>query len=176
MNFIGIDPGKTGAIVKIESSGYVRCYVTPVIGKEIDWAVFADLLRQEDTHVFLEHVHAMFGSSAKATFTFGGCFEGSKALIAALRMPFTLVQPKKWQEEMYQGIPEIRKPSYKVTKPGKFFGQIRKGSRDTKAMSLLAAKRLFPNVDLRKNDRCKIAHDGIVDALLIAEYGRRLLK
>jgi hypothetical protein len=50
------------------------------------------------------------------------------------------------------------------------------GKRDCKKMSELAAKRLFPNVDLRATERCKISHDGIVDALLIAYYGSTIHK
>ena len=177
MKIIGCDPGKTGAIVTIDTeTKTISKAVTPTVGKEIDWGVFADLLRdKENSHIFLEHVHAMFGTSAKATFTFGGCFEGVKALIAALKIPYTLVQPKVWQGVMYQGILEIRKAPIKIT-TGKRKGQTMKGRRDTKAMSLQAAKRLFPKIDLRASDRCKIAHEGIVDALLIAEYGRRNLR
>lgn len=174
MKYIGVDPGKSGAIVIINPSGDVSCSVTPVIGKEIDWSVFADLLRQEDCHVFLEHVHAIYGSSANSTFVFGGCFEGAKAIIAALRLPFTLVQPKAWQKVMYQGVPEMRKPPVQI-KTGKRMGQFNKGKLDTKKMSLVAVKRLFPHVSLFRTPRCTTEHNGIVDALLLAEYGRRLI-
>jgi hypothetical protein len=60
---------------------------------------------------------------------------------------------------MHEGIP-------KITKQGL-------ASTETKAMSLLAAKRLFPNEDLRATERCAKAHDGKVDALLLAEFCRR---
>ncbi len=46
--------------------------------------------------------------------------------------------------------------------------------KDTKTKSILAASRLFPRVDLRRTARSKVAHDGLTDALLIAEFGRRL--
>jgi len=71
--------------------------------------------------------------------------------------------------DMFAGVPEIRKPSTRRNKDG---DPIR-GPRDTKAMALLAAKRLFPSVDLTATERSKKPHDGIVDALLLAEYGRR---
>jgi hypothetical protein len=36
------------------------------------------------------------------------------------------------------------------------------------------ARRLFPRVSLLASDKCSVSHDGMVDALLIAEYGRRV--
>jgi hypothetical protein len=123
----------------------------------------------------------MHGVAAGTTFTFGGCFEGVKALCAAFNIPITLVQPQTWQKVMWQGVPKHRKPPKKLTKKelekkaaGKKVRKPKKtGSIDTKKMSRIAVMRLFPGEDLRKNDRCDVPHDGIVDALLIAEYGRR---
>ena len=44
---------------------------------------------------------------------------------------------------------------------------------DPKPTSINAARRLFPNIDLRKNERCKKIDDNKVDSLLMAEYARR---
>jgi hypothetical protein len=44
---------------------------------------------------------------------------------------------------------------------------------DTKNTSYNAARRLFPNIDFRKSERCKSFDDNKVDATLIAEYARR---
>ena len=177
MKCIGIDPGKNGAIVTLEGPHIVFKGVTPLIGNELDMHGLSELIRSqtgEDCHVFVEKVHAIHGSSAGATFTFGGVYYAVQAILCTLHQPFTLVQPKEWQKVMYQGIPEIRKAPI-VIKKGKRSGQTIKGRVDTKAMSLLAAKRLYPSEDLRKNERSRIEHDGIVDALLIAAYGQRKL-
>ena len=42
-----------------------------------------------------------------------------------------------------------------------------------KNTSIEVCKRLFPGVNLKATDRCKKDHDGMAEALLIAEYGRR---
>jgi hypothetical protein len=188
--FIGIDPGKTGGIVGVTYQGHIAFkYATPVIGKEIDWGMFAEILREPDTddraRIFIEHVHAMHNVAAGTTFTFGGCFEGAKALCAAFRLPYTLVAPKKWQAVMWSGVPEHRKPPKKLTKKelaAKALGEkVRKpkaiGAIDTKVMSLIAATRLFPGDNFlpTTSKANRKAHDGIVDALLISEYGRRLI-
>ncbi len=176
MKTIGIDPGKTGAIVIYDSvNRAISKFVIPLIGKTLDLNNLAQRLKIFDrfnAHIFIEDVHAMFGSAAGATFTFGFVCGAIQGIVCTLGIPYTLVQPKAWQKVIYQGIPEQRKPSYKILK-GKFTGQTRKGNLDTKAMSLIAAKRLFPDVVLRKNERCNNPHSGIVDALLIMEYGRR---
>ena len=71
---------------------------------------------------------------------------------------YTLVPPKTWQKEMFLGIPAIQKA--------------KSSANDTKAMALIAAKRLFPEDMLKTNPKNK-PHDGIVDALLISEYACR---
>jgi len=48
-----------------------------------------------------------------------------------------------------------------------------KGKRDTKAMALVAVKRLFPHLKLTFGERATKPHDGLVDAVLMAEWARR---
>jgi len=151
-----------------ERGEIVEQHVMPMIADtDLDAKALNDILLVNcPCLAFIEDVHAIFGSSAGATFSFGYICGSIHTLIACCQIPLTKVQPKAWQKVIYQGIPEIRKPS----KNGK------KGRLDTKAMSAVAAKRLFPTADLRKNEKCKVVHDGIVDALLIAEYARRISK
>ena len=179
-HFIGIDPGKNGAIVWLEPAkdNNVTTYTFPRIGKELDYQGLSNLISlhcSENSHVVLEKVHAIFGSAAGATFSFGHICGFIEGILVSNKQAFTMVQPKAWQKEIWEGIPEIRKPAIKVEK-GKRKGQMRKGSVDTKAMSLMAAKRLFPNVSLLATERCTTPHDGIADALLMAEYCRRRFK
>ena len=164
---IGIDPGKNGFIC-IHVSGLddfddkFTYYPIPLINKEVDLKELCSCLvmdgKKIDVHCVIEDVHAIYGSSAKATFTFGWIVGVLEALLVAHEIPYTKVTPKVWQKEMWEGIP-IQKKANKRT--------------DTKAMSLLAAKRLFPNEDMRASERCKVPHDGKVDALLLAEYCKR---
>ncbi len=66
---------------------------------------------------------------------------------------------------MFQGVDQI-------TKPSKTAGA--KPIRDTKAMALVAVKRLFPDLKLTFGERATKPHDGLIDAVLIAEYARRM--
>lgn len=162
--YAAIDPGKNGYISAFDGEGNFYSSPIPLIGKIIDTHKFNELLIElREAHFAIEDVHALYNSAASATFSFGfvcGIIEG---LLIANNISFTRVQPKTWQKELWQGVPLQQKPS----STGKTM------VTDTKAMSLIAAKRLFPNIDFRDNPRCKNPHDGKVDATLMAEYCRR---
>ena len=157
---IGIDPG---------SKGVACIFYTSKLERE--WVEISDtdkLLRlfkaasMVDSVVVIEEVHAIHGSSAKATFQFGYNIGMIHGMLKAMHLPYVLIPPKKWQNEMWcssdkrWGTP--LKPSRKL---------------DTKTTSLNAAKRLLPDIDWRRTDKCKNPDDNKVDATLICEYARR---
>ena len=156
MNFIGIDPGLSGAIAYLDEASVPRVFDMPVIkiGKRHDYVVpnlvsfFLNLDEDPLTNVLvgIESLHAMPSSmcSGVGNFSLGrssGVFEG---IFAALHIPFQKIPPKRWQKLFLDGMPH------------------EKGS------SVVVAKRLFPGVDLSLK-----RHHGRADALLIAEYMRR---
>lgn len=164
---IGIDLGKNGAVVIHDlETGKIEKFVMPVVAKQLDLHTLYELLsafKGQDVMVAMEDLRAIFGSSATATFTFGFVCGATEALIVSLGLPYRKVNAKVWQKEAFAGVPEVRKPG-KVDKNGKK----RKGAIDTKAMALLASKRLFPDFDTTPTERSVKPHDGIVDALLIS--------
>lgn len=181
MKFGGIDPGKNGALAIIDEDGTVLdILMIPKIGKteEVDKRelvnLFADLTAKykgELKHIVMENVHAIHGSAATSTFTFGGLVWSEEILLIVCEIPYTLVTPKDWQKEMWQGIVPLRKAGKKCEKTG----VIKKGPILTKETSLIAIKRLFPKLILTDptKPKARVPHDGIVDAVLLAEYGRR---
>lgn len=167
--FIGIDIGKSGAITIVRDDGSIDSYVTPTLPDgDIDVRSFHAILSAIPIKyvkmVVVEKVHAIFGSSAGSTFEFGRSAGIVEGLICVTGFSYTMVPPKEWQKIMWAGVT-------KVTKPGK-------KSVDTKATSLVAVKRLFPEANLfdRTKKRTQKIHDGIVDSILMAEYARRLWK
>lgn len=168
--FIGIDPGLSGAISILVPNQNPILSAMPIFAKEeLDVKAIVEMIyHYENIHVIIEDVHSIFGASAGANFSFGfGC--GSLfTLLKITDIPFTKVSPKTWQKEMWQGVKPVEMLTKEKNKDGSPKYKI-----DTKATSLLAVRRLFPTIDLRANERCKVPHNGIVDALLMAEYGRR---
>lgn len=165
MIYIGIDPGKDGGISITFHDGEIKSWVMPVIGKVIDIQELTKILDPclGDAYCVLEDVHAIFGSSAGATFAFGYSLGLLEGILTAFMIPYSKIAPKKWQSQMFEGVKLQQKPS----STGKTM------KTDTKSMATIAAQRIFPNIDLRATDRCKKPHDGKVDSLLMMEYCRR---
>lgn len=166
--YVAIDPGKNGGIVAMSGKTVIGKWIMPLLGDDIDISGLYSLLQRlwsdYDVTVILEDVHSIFGSSASSNFTFGFVCGVIEAVVVSQKLKLIKVGPKKWQGEIWENSDKCYKPK----KPDQ-----KNPSVDTKATTLRAAVRLFPMEDLRKSDRAKIAHDGIVDALLMAEYGRR---
>lgn len=167
--YIGIDPGSKGFITLANGSSFSFFSI-----EDNDFYKLGDILKDiketfQDVVCAIEDVHAIFGSSAKSTFSFGEINGVLKGLLIANKIPYHLVPPKKWQSEIWEFNDLV--VSYKdIVVKGK---DVRKKEINTKKTSLNAAKRLFPNVDFRKSSRCKKPDDNKIDSLLLAEYARR---
>lgn len=168
--YIGIDPGVKGCISIVDETGkFIESFFLLKNAKNVDAVEISNALLnlskyEDNCHVIIENIHAIFGSSAKGTFNFGfiaGLIEG---VIATIGLPYTKVNPKIWQKEMFRGVNVITKPS--TTGKTQVI--------DTKKMSFLASHRIFPIVDLRRTNKCKNEDDNFSDSLLMAEYGRRM--
>lgn len=161
---IGIDLGKEGAIV-IQESGNVQSHPMPLIGKELDMQALYKLFEPYEAGngmIVFEKI-VPFGPKM-AMFSLGMQSGAVEMICVALAIPFTKVLSQAWQKEMFTGVGEMTKAS-KTTKSGT--------SRDTKSMATIAAKRLFPTVQLTFGNPNKKPHDGLVDALLMSEYAKR---
>lgn len=167
--YIGIDPGSRG-FISVQYNGEFRFYSI----EDNDLYQLSEIManiRNTYSNIVcvMEQIHAIFGSSAKATFSFGEIYGQLQALLIANKIPYVLIQPKTWQKEMWQNS-DIVVNYKKVVLKGK--ETIRK-EVDTKNTSINAAKRLFPHIDFRKSERCKKLDDNKVDATLMSEYARR---
>lgn len=170
MIHIGIDPGKEGAIAVLNSDGAcIEVIPTPIIaptGKgskkgrpEYDLTAARDVLIRwrraaslagVGLFVTVEKLQPMPMQKGGTIANFNrGVSLGWAWMLTALGVPCQLVVPRKWQKAMHAGT----------------------SGDDTKQKSIAAAKRLFPNVDLKRTARSRTDHDGIAEALLLARYG-----
>lgn len=161
MIYIGVDPGKQGAVAVIKGDD-VDVLPMPIIPgnkrarDEYDLVTIRDGLQtwKKEGAVFLtveklQPLPPKFGGGI-ANFN-RGCCVGWAWMLTALAIPYQLVSPRTWQKVMHAGTP----------------------GADTKQKSILAAHRLFPGVHLRRSEKSRKLDDGMADALLLAEYGRR---
>lgn len=146
MIYIGIDPGKSGAMAVI-FDGMDETMLVP-----FDEAKYINVLQNLSGHhakSCLEHVTAMPKQGVTSMFHFGENFGYIKGLLEANGIPYELVRPQKWKKEF--------------------------GITGDKNNSIEVCKRLFPGVSLRRTERCRKDDDNMAEALLMAEYARRHL-
>ena len=168
--FLGIDVGSKG--VRALQKGTLKefYFISQLDCYQLS-ETFAKIREENpDIACVIEDVHAIFGSAAKATFAFGENKGMLIGLLCANKIPFTLIQPKTWQSEIWTNAD--KEYDYKVVKD-KHGVYVNKKSVNTKKTSINAAKRLFPNEDFRRSPKCKNIDDNKVDALLMSEYARR---
>lgn len=152
MIVVGIDPGASGAVAIIQTSGAASAVDIPTAknaaGKtRIIPAAVQDTIMAAGVPncVWVEDVHAMPGQGVSSMFAFGRSLGIIEGVVGTLKIPMRYVSPAVWKRH---------------------FGLI---GADKDAARTVAMQR-FPKVDLaRKKDV------GRADALLIALYGMQVM-
>lgn len=153
---IGIDPGLKGGIAALDRAGNpLGVWPMPVAGGEVHAAGVADRLRvllchdggPDQVRVCLEKVGAMPKQGVSSTFRFGVGVGTLLGVCATLGLGVVLVPPPTWKRRILHGLPHDKD------------GAIR------------YCMNRWPLVDLVQPG-CRVPHDGIADALCLAEYLR----
>ena len=162
---IGIDPGLSGGIAALNGDGQIIA-LSPMPNtlhgrrKTVCVKRLWEIIDNHDTKlttVVIESAQKFSAGTNALTSTWFG-FGRITALLEMNQIRHEIVSaPATWQK-MFWTRP-------KLPKGVKF---------DTKEASIAAAKRLFPAHDFLATKRSKKPSDGLTDAALIAEYGRRL--
>lgn len=172
MLYIGIDPGLRGAVAVV-GDGYANVWDTPTVrvakGNEYALAEMVRLIYEAQDQDYKHggdidpQIHAMLetgvivpnkiegrpdwkGQSARTTAVQWRGIGLWEGILAGLGIPYTLVPPRTW------------KASYGITAD--------------KSEAIVQAQRLFPSA---AHLMYRARDDGRAEALLLAEYGRRLL-
>ena len=164
MNFLGIDPGHTGALVLIDQDSTVlNRRVMPTIklknGKKTKTVTDYSLLHcfllecdlEGDYVAFVEQVGAMPGQGVTSMFNFGMNFGAILQALVCNRIAYRLVTPVKWCAKIHKGLSR---------------------ELDPKSRSELIITRQYPHENYILKG-CRKRHSGLMDARLIAEYGRQ---
>lgn len=153
MRYIGIDPGGNGGLACVDAHGLPQSFVKM---PDSDRAVLDALARMSadgPVTAFLELVHSSPQMGVRSAFTFGMGYGGLRMALAASGIPYRDVTPQKWRAGV--GLGRSAKSSVR----GAF------DNAADKRLHRRLAEQLFPSVQMRNY---------LVDALLIAEYGRRI--
>lgn len=154
MTIVGIDPGKTGAMVVLYPDGSATAYRVPLIklkGKEQPaWTTWFDLwsvaLRTiEPDLVVLESVAARPGQGVTSMFNFGQTLGFARAIACSANCRVELVTPSVWKSKL--GL----------------LNSDKNASREQ-------ARQLMPSL---APELTRVKDDGVADAALLAHYGRQ---
>lgn len=115
-----------------------------------DDALIRELFQVGRQRVIVEEVHSMPKQGVKSTFAFGVNYGRILGILKALKVSYETVSPRVWKKEF--------------------------GCTSDKKTSIDVCHSLFPLVDLKRTEKCKKDHDGMAEAMLLAEYARRHMK
>ena len=152
MIIMGIDVGFSGAIATIEN-GDAWAMVMPLVNQggknHLDLHRLAIEIRNIGPDmVVIEKQWARPISGKTQCFNLGLQFGAIQGIIVALRLPYQLVTPQKWKKSILIGY-----------------------DKSDKSGAVLYVQRKYPKVNLLETPRCRKPHDGMADAICLAEYG-----
>ncbi|RJQ39451.1 MAG: hypothetical protein C4555_03295 [Dehalococcoidia bacterium] len=155
--YMGIDIGIDGGIGFIDPHhDLMGVYLMPVIGtrgkgkRAYDIHGVVDLIQMWNDHDIIAIIEDVTFMPTWNKHTLGlqyGCLYAFMGIFATLDIPFQVKQARVWQKKIFEGMPK----------------------QDTKTMSALVAKRLYPDESFTVGKGTKI-HSGLTDALCIAAY------
>jgi len=170
-NYLGIDPGLDGGfVVLLDPRLDYRHPIPPIMGKyvmptiniskkgarrrEIDRQSLLNSLQSLSypTIAAIEEQIPVRNQNIKASYTTAKNYGMILMALTATGIRTKEVSAHDWHSHF--GIVNNKKGKGKTTK----------------AQAFEICRRLYPNEDFRKSERSKVFHDGIVDAVLIAEY------
>lgn len=159
----GVDLGLDGGVASMPVGDIAHTRRMPTLaapkgkGRVYDLSGITYLLHTpaSGSHMFIEkaQLRGAAPASKQGAVSLARCQALWEMACVSAGYSYTIVPARTWQRTMFAGLGKVA---------------------DTKAASILVAKRLFPRVDLRPG-QCRKDQDGLSDALLIAEYGRRQL-
>jgi crossover junction endodeoxyribonuclease RuvC len=146
---IGVDPGKNGGIAMIDN-GLVISY--PYSDEKLILCLkgagsWKQRTPGREVRICVEKVGAMPGQGVVSMFNFGKSLGFIEGVIQAFGLSYQLVPPQTWKKE------------FSLT--------------GDKSNSIDVCRKLFPGVNLLATERCTKPHDGMAEAILMAEYARR---
>ena len=156
----GIDPGLLGGISMMNTEKKITAKIMPTItikkGKKnkrvLDHKGLKEtfeLYKSTSCYAVIEKQHAMPGQGVSSMLTIGIGYGSLLQTLVDFEVSFEEVRAQVWQKEF--GI----------------------ANGDTKAQALEVCQSLFPKLNLLATKKSRVPHKGIVDAVLIMEYGIR---
>lgn len=166
--FLGVDPGVSGAWAVVNEESTVL-----MAGLWQDYDVLVRELKNglKPALTALEKCHSMPRQGVASTFTFGENIGFWKGLLTALDVQYVEVTPGKWQKTILDFLPTKELPA-KEEDLKECSNRLARNRRTLKNSIVEFVKRRFPS---SKAYLLLQKHQGIADAICMAEYARKSL-
>lgn len=110
-HFLGIDPGKSGAIAVLDDKGAIeQVYDMPVVGGQVSGVLLCDIIDSiavdmdddllVDLTAVVEQVHSMPRQGVVSSFDFGKSYGIVVGVLAATRIRTEYVTPNRWKKAL----------------------------------------------------------------------------
>lgn len=152
--YISADPGKKGFCCILSTKFNDFNHYPLFDGQRLNPKLIKHIkcLVNQNVMAIVEQVHSMPHDGISRSFSFGMSYGKILGMLESLGIPYVTCTPGKWQKEMWEAVDK---------------------AANTKLTSYNAARRLLPNMDFRRSERCKTFDDNKVDATLLCLYAQR---
>lgn len=160
MIYIGIDNGLTGGLVALSDhpGPPIASIIMPTRGKakgnEVDanavWDWISTYLDSMESLTVIIETPGKHSPGAQALCSMWDSYGAIRGILESRKIRHHRITPQAWQKTMLVGC----------------------SKGDTKPAALAMARRLWPAETWLASPQCSTPHTGLIDAALIAEYGR----
>lgn len=157
--YVGIDNGVSGGICAVSPNSLIVAWTPMPVKKsrsanEVDIRALHHWLTDATGDDLTRAVYVLEepggSKSAKAAKSMAGSFHAIRGFLETKGLRYERITPQSWQKNLLPGCK----------------------SGETKQRALAKAAELWP-AETFIPERCRTPNDGVIDAALIAEYGRR---
>lgn len=160
---VGIDNGISGGMCVMSRDGGKIIGIAPMpvirqknrnevwVNSVLDWLDYATNDNVHKCHFVIEEPNN--SRNASTAYSVASSFHSLRGMIQAKAWYWSRITPQSWQKAMLGKFPKGESKNYALAK----------------------ANELWPNETFHATARSKKHHDGLIDAALIAEYGRKFL-
>jgi len=152
--YISADPGKKGFCCVLATKTNTFYHFPLFEGQRLNPELIEAIryMGEQNVMAVIEQVHGMPHDGVSRAFSFGESYGKILGMFEALGIPYVTCSPGKWQKAIWEACDK---------------------AANTKLTSYNAARRLLPNMDFRRSERCRVYDDNKVDATLLCLYAQR---
>lgn len=140
-----------GAIAMIPEHGDIEIF-------ELSDDILIELCRKwekDECICAVEDVASSPQMGVRSAFTFGTGFGKIQMALRCYNISFALIKPTRWKIELGCNLSKTATTAEK------------------KKRDIEVCKRLYPNVSLKRTERCRTDDDGYADSILLATFAKR---